>query len=251
METRICRICGIEKPLSEFNRNGKYYRTNCIECKKKYEKEQYIKNRDKVLARCKIHDQLHSEERKEYRIKNKQHIHEKNVQYYIENQDKIKEYRKVHYEEISQAQKEYREKNKELILKLRKEYYQKNPHYHRDYDKKRMQYDNLYKFKKIARNMIKMSFNRKGLRKSEKTCDIVGCDYIFLQDYLLNTYKEIYGEWWDGVEAVHIDHIIPLSTATTEEEIIKLCHYTNLQLLKAKDNLDKSDKLDWKPEDNE
>ena len=28
-----------------------------------------------------------------------------------------------------------------------------------------------------------------------------------------------------------VDHIIPLSSANTEEELINLCHYTNLQPL--------------------
>ena len=35
------------------------------------------------------------------------------------------------------------------------------------------------------------------------------------------------------------------STANTEEDILKLCNFKNLQLLKAKDNLDKKDKLNW------
>ena len=35
-----------------------------------------------------------------------------------------------------------------------------------------------------------------------------------------------------------IDHIIPISLATTEEELIKLCHYTNLQPLCSKVNRD-------------
>lgn len=45
------------------------------------------------------------------------------------------------------------------------------------------------------------------------------------------------GEW-------HLDHIIPLATAETEEEIIRLNHYTNFQPLWAFDNLSKGSKID-------
>ena len=41
-----------------------------------------------------------------------------------------------------------------------------------------------------------------------------------------------------------IDHIIPISSATTEEEILKLNHYTNLQPLCSRINRDiKKNKL--------
>ena len=59
----------------------------------------------------------------------------------------------------------------------------------------------------------------------------------------MKTYKNSYGVEWNEKEKVHIDHIIPLATAKTEEEVIKLNHYTNLQLLKAKDNLKKGSKI--------
>ena len=39
-----------------------------------------------------------------------------------------------------------------------------------------------------------------------------------------------------------------MENITNEKEVIKLCLYTNLQLLKAEDNIQKSDKLDWKLE---
>jgi hypothetical protein len=48
---------------------------------------------------------------------------------------------------------------------------------------------------------------------------------------------ENYGQIW------HIDHIIPLNSADIEDELFKLCHYTNLQPLWAPENLSKGDKI--------
>jgi hypothetical protein len=47
---------------------------------------------------------------------------------------------------------------------------------------------------------------------------------------------------WDTYGKWHLDHIIPLYEAKTEEEILKLNHYTNLQPLWAEDNLKKNRK---------
>ena len=84
---------------------------------------------------------------------------------------------------------------------------------------------------------------KKNYIKKEETSKIIGLEINEFVNYLLQTFKNNYGYEWDKVEPVHIDHIIPLATAKTEEDIIKLCHYTNLQLLKAEDNLKKGKKI--------
>ena len=151
--------------------------------------------------------------------------------------------------------KKYYKNNKEKILKYKKEYkkthkyeykYNKNK-LKRDYEykKKRRKIDYLYRLSEQCRMVIYNSFKRNNHTKNDKTEEIVGCNNKFLIDYLLETFKNNYGYEWNGIEKIHIDHIIPLSTARTEEEVIKLCHYTNLQLLKAKDNLLKSNKIDF------
>ena len=43
---------------------------------------------------------------------------------------------------------------------------------------------------------------------------------------------ENHGDW-------HYDHIIPLASANTVEELEKLCHYKNIQPLWAKENIAK------------
>jgi hypothetical protein len=49
-----------------------------------------------------------------------------------------------------------------------------------------------------------------------------------------------YGQW-------HVDHIIPLASAKTAEELVALCHHTNLQPLWAEDNLRKGAKIKSRP----
>ncbi len=47
------------------------------------------------------------------------------------------------------------------------------------------------------------------------------------------------GMSWERFDEVHIDHIIPMKTAKTEADVLRLNHYTNLQPLWAHDNMKK------------
>ena len=150
-------------------------------------------------------------------------------------------------------------KRREEILKIKRERYRDNPKYkeyrvkgdknrkdkRREYNKNRKVSDYLYAFELRIRKKIKKSLSRKGYSKNTKSFEILQCSYSDLKTHLLKSYKEIYHEDWDGVQPVHIDHIIPLSKAKNETEILKLCNYKNLQLLKAEDNMKKGNRLDW------
>lgn len=153
----------------------------------------------------------------------------------------------------------YNEKKLEKI-EYQKSYYQNHKKEKRLYDiqykektkskrnaNEKILYENdmLYRFKKMARGCITKSFKRKGYNKNTNTYKILGCDYNTFMKHLLETYKKIYNENYDTSIKVHIDHIIPLSIAKTKDEVIKLCHFSNLQLLKATDNLKKSNKLNY------
>lgn len=139
--------------------------------------------------------------------------------------------------------------NKEKIIKRSTERYKNNKEYIRikvnRRTKVRKEEDPVFKLKYTTRRLIQMSFKRRGLKKNSKTEQILGCSlehfrkHIEKQLPIGKTLKDL------GYYGYHIDHIIPLATATTVEEVIKLCHYTNLQPLWWKDNLEKRAKLDY------
>lgn len=253
-QVRVCKKCNIEKPLTDFvyiKRIDKYKHT-CKECMNKYyrdsgyHKAYYQKNKEqrKEYNKQYMQDEKNKERVKQYKSEyykqNKEKIQEYKSEYYKQNEKKIKakfkKYYKENTEQLKQYQKDYR-KTEGNIEKIRatKKIYKNN----------RLQSDELYKITEQVRNMIRWSFYRKGRKKESKTLDIIGCDYNTFYKYLLQTFKDNYGYEWDGKEPVHIDHIIPLATATTEQEIYDLCYYTNLQLLKAQDNLEKGDKIEY------
>ena len=185
--------------------------------------EEYLRHKQDYIDRAKKRSIEKKEEvaiyKKEYAIKNREHLLEKRRERYLTIE---------------------KEANKQRYLQNKEKYYSKRKQWH---DKK-LETDPLYAMKLKVRHMISGSFKRKNISKNDKTEEILGCSIEEFIVYLQSKFEdgmtlENHGEW-------HIDHIIPLATAQTEEDVIKLCHYTNLQPLWAKDNLTKKDRLDWK-----
>lgn len=231
METKICKVCGVEKNINEFyfRKDNNKYRNECIECHKMKGKEYINKNKDKLKEKSRIYRETHRKEillkKAEYREKNREQLKEKAKQYYKDNIDTIKIRRK-----------QQRKKSNETTRK---------------YVANRKKNDKVYVLKCRMRHLLISSFNRKNYVKKTHLEEIVGISINLLIRNLLQTFKDNYGYEWDGKEKVHIDHKKPLKYAKTEEEVMELCHYTNLQLLKAEDNLKKGAKLDWEIGNNE
>lgn len=226
METKICVDCKEEKAIDEFkqtfnkSRGYLYTHTFCKDCykkrKQKWDKTYREKHKDKLKAKRDKEREKYKEYCKEWHKRNK---------------EREKEYRKNHLEHKNKKQQEWTSKN---IDKVRK--------YHKLY-KRKVRSNELVYAKDRIRNMINTSFRRKKYSKNTKTYKILGADYKTVWEHLKQTWFKNYGKEYNN-EAYEIDHIIPLSNATTYEEIIQLCHYTNLQLLTPEDNLKKGNKVE-------
>lgn len=133
------------------------------------------------------------------------------------------------------------DKYQEYMRRYLKEYNRQNKVKRNKREKERMQEDELYKFKVKVRKFICQSFKRRKESKMMHTEEVLGCSFEEFMTHICSLFREgmtidNYGEW-------QIDHIIPLSTAKTKEDIIRLCHYTNLQPLWAKENREKGSKI--------
>lgn len=235
-KTRICTKCKKELPIEMYSKSASHkggYYPSCKVCVREANKKRYQANKEK-----------YKEKAKEYAKNNFEKIADQKRKYHEKNYDKIQEYKKKyreqHRDELNQKQKKYYENNKEKV----KEYQQKNKFNilkkHNEYIKLRKK-DDVYRLKCNIRTILCDSFKRKKCIKKDKAEKILGCTIDQLIEHLKETYNARYHTEWDG-RPVHIDHIIPLATAENEENVIKLCHWSNLQLLIPKDNLEKGAK---------
>jgi len=207
-----CSICDIEKDYTSFNKDKNKkdgIESRCRECMKKRWLDYYSKNKEELSIKSK-----NSEVNKQYRENNK---------------EKRKEYNKM-----------YRENNKEKRKIYSKEYNIKNREKRNKKQLQRKNSDPLFKLKLSIRNLTLNSFKMLGLRKNTKTELILGCSFEYFKIHLEKQFEpwmnwDNKGNPKDGLiepnKTWDIDHIIPLSSATTEEDMIKLGHYTNLRPL--------------------
>ena len=108
--------------------------------------------------------------------------------------------------------------------------------------KNKWENNELFAIKHRLRTLVRNSFRKKGYNRFEsRTEEIVGISYNEFKVYMES--KFVNGMSWENRGEWHIDHIIPLSAAKSQEELIALSHYTNLQPLWAMDNLKKGGKI--------
>ena len=208
---KCCR-CKVEKVFSEFHKNKASkdgFKAACKECRR----IETIENYDYDKA-------------KEYREANKEKRKQQYDKWYSKNR-----------EERLKRRKKWREENKEKLAKYRKD----NKHISREFYQ-RHKNNPLFRLKSSVRSRIRIAITNQRLNKNTSTAKMLGCTWEELKQHLESKFTE--GMKWDNYGEWHVDHIKPLSLANTEEEMIKLNHYTNLQPLWAKDNLSKGSKYD-------
>jgi len=191
--------------------------------KRKY----YLQNKDKWKKQS-------TEYSKQYYVDNKEDIKENvknNRHRYPRNKEKVslymKEYRKTYSKEKKREQDRESYKRNSEKRKISARIYKTN----------RKKNDLLYRFSFLIRTRIYQSISNRGYTKRSKTFEILGCEYRAFKVYIESKFEhwmtwENYGLYngelnygWD------LDHITPISSAKSEEDIIKLNHYTNFQPL--------------------
>lgn len=239
---KICSKCLVEKDVCEFHKHkGRKdgYCAICKICRKPIVKKYYEENKDLVnIRRSKKYYENHEENllKDRERIKNERETRlERSKRYYEDNKDKVKEYKKNHYElnkeKYIKKAREWENNNREKKNKITN---QRN--------KVRKKEDILFRLNSKLKTDIYISLKRR--KKSKKLEDIIGLSLDEYKKYIEKQFEEwMTWENW-GLYTWHIDHIIPLSSAKTEEEVYLLWHYSNLRPLSAQENLKKSNKID-------
>lgn len=92
----------------------------------------------------------------------------------------------------------------------------------------------------LARVLTASAIKRAGFKKGTKTQVLLGCSLDFFRAHIERQFLP--GMTWENRALWHIDHIVPVASAKTLDDVISLCHFTNLRPLWAKENLSKSAK---------
>jgi len=234
---KVCTSCKEQKPLAEFYKNSKWVRKTCKICTLLQRKIVYVKNKEKRIKRregriayqcgkCRLVKNI-----KDF---NKSSFLKSNV--WCATCDK--EYTGKYYN----SNKTARDKKAVLWRKNNKERYNTNL---RKVRATRRRTDPLYKLSINLRSRLNYALKH-NIKKGSAVKDL-GCSLEEVKAYLESKFypNPLTGEemtWKNhSMKGWHIDHIIPFAKVdlTKREDLLKVCHYTNLRPLWAFENLSK------------
>jgi hypothetical protein len=153
--------------------------------------------------------------------------------YYEKNKEQLRKNNK-------QYSKEHYINNKSKCNEMSSNWNKNNVIRRREITKKHKQLPEV-RFKESIRHRIYMFMRTINMSKNNKTFNIVGLTPNELREYIEKKFLD--GMTWENYGTWHIDHKIPLVSATCEDDVYKLCYYTNLQPLWKIDNLKKGGKI--------
>lgn len=205
MKTKICSKCKFEQDICEYHTDKT--------------------KKDGLRPECKSC-------KKKYLEENKTIIIERQKNNYVKHKEKRLDWSQKYYQENKSKKQDYQIK-----------YYQKNRNKINSYRENKKETDPIYKLRTGMSVRLNHFLKTKNLRKNNTTFNIIGCSPKELKEHIESLFTDGMNWYNHGLFGWHIDHKIPLSSATTEEEIYKLCHYTNLQPLWSKDNLSKGKRV--------
>lgn len=147
----------------------------------------------------------------------KQCWNKKTASYYTKNKEVISSYKTVW------ARENYKKEEKRLLI--------------RKYNIDRWHTDVFERLRRTIRAATRRMLKKQKTIKSKRSTELLGCSIEEAKAHIERQF--VAGMSWDNHGTWHIDHIKPLASAKTIVDAEKLCHYTNLQPLWAKDNLTK------------
>lgn len=236
----ICTECKCEKLLEAFSNNRRRKTGKekaCKVCCSKQQKAWREENADRVLAYGRNNyksnsDKILAKQRATYR-ENPKKFNTRN-----------KAWAAAHSEQLLIAARSLRNKNRDRINSSKRKRYKEDPQF------------------RMA-NALRRTLNNalKGKFKTGSAVRDMGCSIDFLVAYFESlflpegTYSDVkrpamdwnnYGsdDWHNGNHGWHIDHIKPLDSfkLTNREELLKACHYMNLQPKWGRCNIKKGNK---------
>lgn len=136
-----------------------------------------------------------------------------------------------------QRARESYERNRTARLAYASTYQKANIRSVVDRRKKRAEQDHVYALKERIRGLIRGCMKRAGTEKTSRTAEILGCSTERFKAHIERQFD--HGMSWENFGLWHLDHIVPISSASTYDDVIALNHFTNFMPLWAKENLKK------------